>query len=279
MSGYRRPKNLRDILVRAVVSPKIGDQEADASHTAIPQPPVVPDTTAKTKEGSLQKSITDFFRRVNPLTRLRSKKITATPQLPATTPNQRMGSSNKELGFSFCNKQYCRYCPKLNKTGTIYCTVTDSTHRCMKNVSCRSSNLIYAITCNRCGMQYVGQTMLRLKDRFVHHFHDIDIADKEKTRSKHFSQSSHNGFNDLQITVLEFIKKPPRSPQAVVIRNRVEKRWTHLLRSLAPFGLNIENPKEFQGKHTKLPRWPATHTNTGEQTRTHSHPSIHKYLH
>ena len=63
--------------------------------------------------------------------------------------------------------------------------------------------------------------------------------------SKHFSHPSHNALKDVEISVLEFIKKAPRSPQASVIRNKVEKRWTHLLRCLAPYGLNIENPKEY----------------------------------
>ena len=48
--------------------------------------------------------------------------------------------------------------------------------------------------------------MLRIKDRFVHHFRDIELADKEKTVSKYFSQPSHNGIKDVQISVLEFIK-------------------------------------------------------------------------
>ena len=90
--------------------------------------------------------------------------------------------------------------------------------------------------------------MLRIKDRFVHHFRDIDLGDQDKTVGKHFSQPSHNGLKDVEISVLEFIKKPPRSPASVVIRNRVEKRWTHLLRCLAPHGLNIENPKEYTTK-------------------------------
>jgi hypothetical protein len=79
-----------------------------------------------------------------------------------------------------------------------------------------------------------------VKDRFVHHFLDIEKEDPLKTVSRHFSQAGHNGFYDLEISVLEFIKKPPKSPAATIIRNRVEKRWIHLLRSLAPQGLNME---------------------------------------
>jgi transposase-like protein len=55
----------------------------------------------------------------------------------------------------------------------------------------------------------------------------------------HFSKGDHNGLQDVEITVLEFIKKLPRSPEASKIRDRVEKRWIHLLRCPAPQGLNI----------------------------------------
>jgi hypothetical protein len=52
---------------------------------------------------------------------------------------------------------------------------------------------------------------------------------------------NHRGTDDMEIHVLEFIKKPPSSDVALEIRNRVEKRWIHLLRSPAPLGLNIED--------------------------------------
>ncbi len=95
-------------------------------------------------------------------------------------------------------------------------------------------------------MQYVGQTMLRLKDRFVHHFRDIDISATDKSVGKHFSSATHKGTKDMQISVVEFIKKPPRSVQAITIMLKVERCWTHVLRSLAPIGLNIEHPKEYK---------------------------------
>jgi hypothetical protein len=80
-----------------------------------------------------------------------------------------------------------------------------------------------------------------VKDRFVHHFSNIANADATKTVGRHFSQRGHNGIFDLEISVLEFIKKPPKSPAAVTVRNRVEKRWIHLLRTVAPLGLNMED--------------------------------------
>ena len=94
----------------------------------------------------------------------------------------------------------------------------------MKIVSCHSSNVVYAITCFVCGKQYVGQPLLRLQDRFVGHFGDIKRGDPTKP-------------DDVEITILEFIKKPPRSPQAITISHRVEFKWTHTLLTLAPIAL------------------------------------------
>jgi hypothetical protein len=56
-------------------------------------------------------------------------------------------------------------------------------------------------------MQYVGQTMLRLKDRLKHHFYDIEMNDMNKPVSRHFSQADHNGTKNISVSVVEFIKK------------------------------------------------------------------------
>jgi hypothetical protein len=45
----------------------------------------------------------------------------------------------------------------------------------------------------------------------------------------------------MDIFVLEFISKPPKSETAARIRDRVEKRWIHLLRTTAPGGLNLDD--------------------------------------
>ena len=165
-------------------------------------------------------------------------------QVPSTNkqakdPGGHKGTRLRERGFNFCNRNRCRYCPTLNKTGQLTCNVTGQEFNCMKNISCRSSNLIYAITCTRCRKQYVGQTLLRIKDRFLKYFYDVENGDKTKAVGLHFSLPDHNGCKDIEISVLEFIKKPPRSPEAAIIRDRVEKRWIHLLRCPAPQGLNI----------------------------------------
>ena len=251
--GYRRPPNLRDLLMKAKVPQKPGDTINDPTFK-----PAAPTTTAATKPNlgpQKQRSITDFFLRtkenkpvdVSPSTSLIDVRTNTKPLLPPHS------GRNKHRGFSTCNRIYCRYCPLLNKTGTIT-NFYGEEFKTMKNISCRSSNLIYCITCKICKKQYVGQTLLRLKDRFIHHFSSIEKDDTEKSVSRHFNSIGHNGIKDMTIHVLEFIKKPPRSIQATNIRNRRETSWTHALRTLAPYGLNMENPKEFKShlKKTKI---------------------------
>ena len=91
-----------------------------------------------------------------------------------SSSNTRHGTDPNKFGFHFCISRFCRYCHKLNVKGQISCFYTRVEFNCMRNISCRSSNLIYAITCNGCGRQYVGQSSLRLKDRFVHHYYVVD---------------------------------------------------------------------------------------------------------
>ena len=201
-----------------------------------------------------QSSITDFFRKSTNLDVSPSNSLTNIATTKNNLPNKVDAKPrNKQRGFNTCNRIYCRYCPLLDKSGTItnFCGEKFTT---MKNISCRSSNLIYCISCKVCKKQYVGQTLLRLKDRFIHHFSDVESDNQEKTISRHFNSTHHSGIKDMKIHVLEFIKKPPRSLQASNIRNRRETSWTHTLRSLAPFGLNMENPKEYKShlKQVKL---------------------------
>jgi hypothetical protein len=248
--GYRRPKNLRDRLVRANITHHIRDDEVRHEYMPdkAPNSGITPTTTPE-PEGDVnitksvkQSSITDFFKKSDgPPASVGAVQISTIASTSAPNPQNitRKGTGKEERGFNFCNRKLCRYCPRLNKSGSIYCLNTDSSYRSMKNISCRSSNLIYCVTCQICKKQYVGQTLLRIKDRFAKHFYDVQNNDQTKALGRHFSRRDHNGIKDMEISVVEFIKKPPRSPEASIIRDRVEKRWIHLLRCPAPMGLNI----------------------------------------
>ena len=85
-----------------------------------------------------------------------------------------------------CNRtRTCKYCPNINKSGTLKSTTNGRRFQSMKKVTCQSSNLIYVITCKICGIQYVGQTMNRLLTRFQGHNFDI-MHNNDTTVSRHF---------------------------------------------------------------------------------------------
>ena len=241
--GYRRPKNLRDLLVNAAIPRLAVDNLVDPNYK---EPIIETPTTATTNTLDVlkpklkrQSNITDFYLPKTPGTEISATHEGANT---STAITRRLGTDPLKRGFKTCKStKYCRYCPLLNKTGTIRSKTTGMEYKCMKSISCRSSNLIYCITCTRCGIQYVGQTSIRVMDRFVKHFGDIQNADQTKTVARHFSLRCHNSIGDVEITVLEFVSKAPASQAAKTIRDRVERRWMNLLRTCAPQGLNIDD--------------------------------------
>ena len=51
--------------------------------------------------------------------------------------------------------------PKKNP-GSAPCSITS-------HITCNAKNVIYMVQCNRCNLQYIGETKRRLKDRFNEH--------------------------------------------------------------------------------------------------------------
>ena len=163
-------KNLRDFLVRASMPHRFGGLLADSNHLTTPRAPATPVATLTTIGGpTKQTSITDFLVPAYVLEQEASSsgsdtRVTRTKEsTPIGLPIQKP-KTNMSKGFSFCNMRDCRYCPLLNKTSNIHYKFTGENFTCMKKVSCKSSNLIYAITCTRCWKWNVGQTFIRLKE-------------------------------------------------------------------------------------------------------------------
>ena len=64
------------------------------------------------------------------------------------------------------------------------------------------------IQCNRCNLQYIGETKRRLKDRFNEHCRTIDIPNtksKPTTAAEHFLSSPNHTANNMQLIPIEKI--------------------------------------------------------------------------
>ena len=185
--GYRRPKNLKDLLVRA---------------------------------------------------KLPTEKIQI--EKPSTGPQNK------------CIRKNCRYCQKLDTSGKIISKTTGREYITKHNVSCKSNNLIYCITCKICNTQYVGQTKLRLMDRFQGHFWCIQTNTQKNDVAKHFNTPNHSGIEDVKIHILDFIHLGPYTDEGQYVRNHIEMNWVHRLRTQQPLGMNtLDTPPRYDPRLPK----------------------------
>ena len=94
------------------------------------------------------------------------------------------------------------------------------------------------MTCNVCNIQYVGQTSIRLMDRFKYHWLNITNQNVEDPIGRHFKKPGHSGYTDVTIHICTFLHANPSSTAAKKLRDRIERNWMHRLKSILPHGLN-----------------------------------------
>ena len=93
-------------------------------------------------------------------------------------------------------------------------------------VTCNTRNVIYMVQCNRCNLQYIGETKRRLKDRFNEHSHAVD---KTNIKSKPTAVSHTN----MHLIPPEKIHSSCDSIRKARESNLIDKAMT-----LEPHGLN-----------------------------------------
>ena len=92
------------------------------------------------------------------------------------------------------------------------------------------------VQCNRCHLQYIGETKRRLKDRFNEHRRLVDKTNtksKPTTVSEHFLSQPNHCHTDMQLIPLELIHSSRDS-----IRKARESLLIDLAGTLEPHGLN-----------------------------------------
>ena len=103
------------------------------------------------------------------------------------------------------------------------------------HMTCKSSNIVYLITCRKCSVQYVGETENPLHIRMNGHRSDICMGKLEKPVAAHFSQPGHSTGN-LQVCGIEKIHR-----DSAMWRKQRESYWIFELRTLIPNGLNLDD--------------------------------------
>ena len=116
--------------------------------------------------------------------------------------------------------------------------MTGETYIINDRFDCNGRCLLYLLTCNKCKMQYVGQTNYHFRSRWNNYNSDSRKHGQEATCVQqhffnHFCTSGHCGF--LEGVSLTFVDKIDRSDPL-----KREDYWRSTLKTIAPFGLNIE---------------------------------------
>ena len=189
------------------------------------------DKSSSTRE-ILNWKTTQGFRRPKNIRDILVKARVEDPSQPKTT-------NTNNITRKRCSKASCRYCIKLNKTGSIISPITGREYNTIRNCDCKTNNIIYCITCTICYKQYIGHTKRTLGERMCEHFRYITQHNSTHSVGRHYNTDDHSGLRDVCLHVLQFGRNDPDSKESLRVRLELEQLWIHRLRSTTPMGLNV----------------------------------------
>ena len=87
---------------------------------------------------------------------------------PAHTP---LGAKSNVVkwGTTRCEAQGCKTCPTICAADSTKCHTTGKVHPVQVSAMCKTTDVIYVISCLKCGKQYVGETSQALHLRMNGH--------------------------------------------------------------------------------------------------------------
>ena len=137
-----------------------------------------------------------------PLVAYRRQKNLKQILVRAKIPSLPSRPKRKILGMKKCNK--CVYCSYITTGDHVKATASNYHHQIIQEVNCTSSNVIYLITCQKCDIQYVGETDRKMKERFAEHQGYVRNKNLSKATGEHFNLPAHK-LSDMRIRILEQI--------------------------------------------------------------------------
>ena len=136
-------------------------------------------------------------------------------------------------GNSPCKGRNCKCCAEIVTWNTFSSTTTSRTYNIRSEMACKSSNLVYLITCKRCNLQYVGETKQPLHIRMNEHVQISRPKKTDKPVAAHFCRRDHHT-KDVEVRGIEKIHHG-----GTLRRRERESFWIFTLRTLSPEGLNL----------------------------------------
>ena len=168
-------------------------------------------------------------------------------EMLATAKINQPDDRRKEGKQTECGR-LCVFCPLMKETegATFKSNQTRAVHKLRQNVDCRSTWVIYLVTCKRCEKQGVGSTEY-FKDRVSNYKSTITNRKPGSCAiDHHFLQADHS-WNDFSIMIIAKMEKEPKT------RNQKERKkafeqlryfegyWQNTLATIEPNGINNIN--------------------------------------
>ena len=111
----------------------------------------------------------------------------------------------QQVGMKKCRVSGCTCCAFVTEGKQVNSSASNFKTNINKLVNCESTNVIYCISCqkSKCnGIQYIGETGRRLKDRISQHVGYIKGQQIEQPTGNHFNLPGHS-LGDMEVTVIE----------------------------------------------------------------------------
>ena len=122
----------------------------------------------------------------------------------------------------------CETCPKLNVSQTFTSTFTRRTYKMRHRLNCKSTFIVYLVTCLRqgCQSQYVGSSSNHAMVR--HRGHRQEIREKSSNLGLHFSVC---GYDNFSLQLIDCVKEGETDALG-----RLEGFWQHNLATFVENG-------------------------------------------
>ena len=106
-----------------------------------------------------------------------------------------------------CGFKRCKTCKHVHECSTFHSNVTHKTYNIVSSslsMNCGTENIIYLITCRKCGIQYVGETGQSLRKRLNNHRNRLKILSCQYLY-QHFNSDGHTE-DDFNIVPIEEVE-------------------------------------------------------------------------
>ena len=104
-------------------------------------------------------------------------------------------------------------------------------------MTCATQNVIYLISCKKCGIQYVGETSQALRSRMNNHRHKLNQM-CDLFLYLHFCSNDHNE-DDITIMPIEEVSLEEGECFSLASKRlQREEYWYKELATIYPYGLN-----------------------------------------